>query len=88
MAKESAVFFSLLKSGLWGKGNLDICIDGTSDWHYIYQLAQEQSVLGLVLAGLEHSEFKPPKELLLRIPADTRSVIPVIPVHSGCEIFN
>ena len=24
----------------------------------------------------------------LRIPADTRSVIPVIPVHSGCEIFN
>lgn len=24
----------------------------------------------------------------VRIPADTRSVIPVIPVHSGCEIFN
>ncbi len=66
MAKESAVFFSLLKSGLWGKGNPDIYIDGTSDWNYIYQLAQEQSVLGLVLAGLEHSDFKPPKELLLQ----------------------
>lgn len=26
--------------------------------------------------------------LNVRIPADTRSVIPVIPVHSGCEIFN
>ena len=53
MAKESVAFFSLLKSGLWGKGNPDICIDGTSDWNYIYQLAQEQSVQGLLLQGIE-----------------------------------
>ncbi len=66
MAKESAVFFSLLKSGLWGKGNPDICIDGTSDWNYIYQLAQEQSVLGLILGGLECSDVKPPQVSLLQ----------------------
>jgi len=24
----------------------------------------------------------------LRFPVDTRSVIPVIPVHSGCDIFD
>ena len=53
MPKETVAFFSLLKSGLWGKGNPDICIDGTSDWNYIYQLAQEQSVQGLLLQGIE-----------------------------------
>ena len=71
MAKESAVFFSLLKSGLWGKGNPDICIDGTSDWNYIYQLAQEQSVQGLLLQGIEELKAKGidlyvPKILLLQ----------------------
>ena len=25
---------------------------------------------------------------ILRFPVDTRSVIPVIPVHSGCDIFD
>ena len=24
----------------------------------------------------------------IRFPVDTRSVIPVIPVHSGCDIFD
>ena len=36
------------------------------DWEKVYQLAQEQSASGLVLAGLEHSDIKPPKELLLQ----------------------
>lgn len=59
-------FFELVKIGLWGNGNLDIRIDGTADWQKIYRLANEQSILGLVLAGLEHSDVKPPKELLLQ----------------------
>jgi len=59
-------FFALLRAGLWGDGNPEIRIDGTTDWNIVYQLAQEQSVLGLVLAGLEHSDIKPPKELLLQ----------------------
>ena len=46
-------FLSLLKAGLWGNGNPDIRIDGTTDWKYIYRLAQEQSVQGLLLQGIE-----------------------------------
>ncbi len=71
MAKESAVFYSLLKSGLWGDGNQEIRIDGTADWNYIYQLAQEQSVQGLLLQGIEELKAKGielyvPKILLLQ----------------------
>lgn len=59
-------FFALVRAGLWSDGNQEIRIDGTTDWNEVYELAQEQSVLGLVLAGLEHSDIKPPKELLLQ----------------------
>lgn len=60
------VFFSLLRVGLWGNGSSDISIDVTTGWQEVYRLACEQSVFGLVLAGLEHSDVKPPKELLLQ----------------------
>jgi hypothetical protein len=66
MNNTQTVFLELVKAGLWGSGNLNIRIDGTSDWQEVYRLATEQSVLGLVLAGLEHSDVKPPKELLLQ----------------------
>lgn len=59
-------FFELVKAGLWSDGNQEIRIDRTTDWNEVYQLAQDQSVQGLVLAGLEHSDIKPPKELLLQ----------------------
>ena len=64
-------FFELLKAGLWGGGNPDIRIDGTTDWNYIYRLAQEQSVQGIVLSGLEELrangiELSVPKVLLLQ----------------------
>ena len=59
-------FLALVRSGLWGEENPDIRIDGTTDWNYIYRLAQEQSVLGLVLDGLEHSDEKPPQIMLLQ----------------------
>ena len=60
------VFFALLQAGLWSDGNPDIRIDGTPDWQEVYRLATEQSVLGLILAGLEHSDVKPPQMLLLQ----------------------
>ena len=71
MPKESAVFFSLLRAGLWGDRNPDIRIDGTTDWDYIYRLTQEQSVQGLVLQGIEELKAKGielyvPKILLLQ----------------------
>ena len=64
-------FFELLKAGLWGDGNPDIRIDGTTDWNYMYRLAQEQSVQGIVLRGLEELrakgiELSVPKVLLLQ----------------------
>ena len=64
--RDQQVFFELLRTGLWGDGNLDMRIDGTTDWQEIYRLASEQSVLGLVLAGLEHSNVKPPQMMLLQ----------------------
>lgn len=60
------VFFALVRAGLWSDGSPEIRIDGTTDWQEVYRLATEQSVLGLVLAGLEHSDIKPPKVLLLQ----------------------
>lgn len=55
MKKNNTIeaFFSLVRAGLWSDGNPEIRIDETTDWNEVYQLAQEQSVLGLVLAGLE-----------------------------------
>ena len=56
----------MLQAGLWSDGNPDIRIDGTPDWQEVYRLATEQSVLGLILAGLEHSAVKSPQMLLLQ----------------------
>ena len=64
--KNQKAFLVLLQGGLWSDGNLEIRIDEATDWQEVYRLATEQSVLGLVLSGLEHSDVKPPKELLLQ----------------------
>ena len=60
LSNNQKVFFELLRTGLWG----DIPVQGEGfrvneslfkdvEWEEIYQLAHEQSVLGLLLAGLE-----------------------------------
>ncbi|WP_262503354.1 nucleotidyltransferase domain-containing protein [Xylanibacter ruminicola] len=65
------MFLALLRAGLWGSSNQDIRIDSPTDWDSIYQLAQEQSVQGLVLQGIEELKAKDielsvPKVLLLQ----------------------
>ena len=64
------LFFALVRAGLFpvhGEGfKVNESLFQGVEWEKIYQLAQEQSVQGLVLAGLEHSDIKPPKELLLQ----------------------
>ena len=64
------VFFTLLSAGLWEHAganlNLDLNIDDNVDWEEVYQLAEEQSVIGVVLAGIEHSQIKPSQDLLLQ----------------------
>ena len=63
-------FFALIRAGLW-----EFCdefqdsgfkIQDPVDWEEVYQLAEEQSLIGVVLAGIEHSNVKPPQELLLQ----------------------
>lgn len=60
------VFVELVRAGLWGQADVNLNFDDKVDWEKVYQLAAEQSVVGLVLAGIEHSNIKPPKELLLQ----------------------
>lgn len=63
-------FYALLRAGLWENRDeynvSGIKFQGPIDWDEVYQLAEEQSVVGLVLAGIEHSNIKPPQELLLQ----------------------
>ena len=63
-------FFALLRAGLWPDvGFAKSWKHGSADsvdWKEVYQLAEEQSVVGVVLSGIEHSTIKPPQELLLQ----------------------
>lgn len=64
------LFYKLVRAGLWAEAeSANLGVQGYTDsvdWELIYQLAEEQSVIGLVLAGLESSNVKPPQELLLQ----------------------
>lgn len=66
MSNNQQAFLELVRAGLWSGRNLEVRIDGTTDWNEVYRFATEQSVQGLVLAGLEPSDIKPPEELLLQ----------------------
>ena len=69
-------FFELLKAGLWGGQRpvqefKSLIVQDSVDWEEVYQLAQEQSVQGIVLSGLEELKTKGielsiPKVLLLQ----------------------
>lgn len=60
----------LVRAGLWADvESTNLGIQGFThsvDWGGVYQLAEEQSVIGIVLAGIELSIVKPPQELLLQ----------------------
>lgn len=68
--------FELLKAGLWGGQRPvqefnSLKVQDSVDWEKVYQLAQEQSVQGIVLSGLEELKAKGielsiPKVLLLQ----------------------
>lgn len=74
--KNQQVFFELLKAGLWGdQVSVQVFkssrVQDSVDWEKVYQLAQEQSVQGIVLSGLEELrakdiELNVPKVLLLQ----------------------
>ena len=58
-------FFALVKAGLWDH---DVLLSqfGQIDFNQVYRLAEEQSVLGLVAAGIEHVvDVKIPQQVAL-----------------------
>ncbi len=59
-------FFDLLRAGLWEK-NIQSTSYENKDYLEIYRIASEQSVLGLVAAGIEHFpvEHRPSQEIVL-----------------------
>lgn len=55
-------FFALIRAGLWEE-DIQLLPFGTINYKDIYRLAKEQSILGLVAAGVEHVvDTKVPKE--------------------------
>ena len=65
MNKNQQVLLELVRAGLWNR-EVQLLPSDNIDFTQIYRLAQEQSVLGIVLAGLEFSSVKPPQVLLLQ----------------------
>lgn len=64
-------FFELLRAGLWER-DVELKKYGTVDFSEILQLATEQSVVGLVAAGLEHvKDVKVPQEWALQLAGQT-----------------
>lgn len=62
---NTQVFLALVRAGLWEQ-DVQLLPYHTIKWQEVYRLATEQAVLGLILAGLEHSDVKPPQMLLLQ----------------------
>lgn len=64
-------FLELVRAGLWADTSVHdswfmVHDSEKVNWDEVYQLAEEQSLVGVVLAGIEHSYIKPPQELLLQ----------------------
>ena len=72
-------FLELVRRGLWGddagdfNANINLNHD-KADWDEVYRLAEEQSVQGLVLTGLEHFNSKPPQDLLLQMIGEQQMI--------------
>ena len=55
LTEGQQIFFTLLKAGLWEKGTR-LSQFSPIDFEPLYKLAEDQSVVGLIAAGLEHVE--------------------------------
>ena len=71
---NTEAFFELLRAGLWEK-EARLTPFNDIDSEAIMEMAEEQSVIGLVTAGLEHViDVKLPKEKLLRFIGQTLQI--------------
>lgn len=66
MNKSQQVFFELVRAGLWEK-DARLLPYGEVDYEEVMRLAEEQTVVGLVAAGIEHVEdAMVPKEIIFQ----------------------
>ena len=64
-------FFDLVKAGLWEQ-DVQLSQLGQIDFNEVYRLAEEQSVVGLVAAGIEHVvDIKIPQQVALAFAGST-----------------
>lgn len=64
------LFFEILKAGLW-ETNIQLAPYGKVDYEALIRIAREQSVVGLIAAGLEHvTDMKVPQEIALTIAGE------------------
>lgn len=73
MKKDNTIeaFFALIKGGIWEQ---EVFLSGFAEIDYdrILRLAEEQAVVGLVAAGIEHvADVKVPKEVVLQFVGHT-----------------
>lgn len=74
LSHNQKVFFEILRAGLWVKESR-LSQLGNIDYSVILQLAEEQSVVGLVTAGLDHvSDVKVPQEWMLQFIGETLQI--------------
>lgn len=70
-SNNQQVFFALVRAGLWEK-DVQLSQYEKIGFNEVYRLAEEQTVIGLVAAGLEHTtDLKAPKEIALQFVGRT-----------------
>lgn len=70
-SKHQLAFLALVRAGLWEKEVRLLSFESFS-FDDVYRLAEEQAVVGLVAAGLEHlGDVKAPQDLVLQIVGET-----------------
>lgn len=63
-------FFALVRAGLWGK-EVRLSAYETVDFNEVYRIAQEQSTIGIVAAGLEQlTDVKMPQNIALTLAGE------------------
>ena len=67
-------FFALVKAGLWEK-DIRLSQYGDIDFKVVYRLEEEQAVVGLIAAGIEHVvDAKIPQEVVLQFVGTTLQI--------------
>lgn len=71
LSNNQQAFLALVRAGLWEK-EVRLASFGQIDFNEVYRLAEEQSVVGLVAAGIEHvNDVKLPQEMALQFAGQT-----------------